>query len=523
MIEISVGEALRKSFRNYKSSVAFETDGAEHTYQSVQQSVNRLANGLLKLGHRKGDRIVIMTTNRIEYVYTDLAAAMIGLVKVPLNVMLNNKDIDYRIRDSEARTVVLDGFFLKKTDLFFRKYGFLEHILYIPEPGQSLPLGVMDFNELIEMSPATDPEIRVTPEDLLAIMYTGGTTGEPKGVVHTHKSCMSIFFNLIVTHDINEGEVMLLTAPLPHATGFFIPSGLFRGGKMIITKAFNVEDFFRLVEEKRVTWTFMVPTMIYAIIDHPMRTQHDLSSLRTLIYGAAPISARRLEEAIAAMGPIFLQGYSQMEVSCNTTMFTKKQHLEAVKSGNKKRLQSCGLPMLMAQVKIVREDGKEVGVGEIGEILTRGPHMMVGYWRKEEETKETIVDGWIHTGDLATIDEDGFIYIIDRKKDMIITGGLNVYSMEVEDALSRHPDVSEVIVIGAPDPKWGEQVLAIVVKKQGSRVTEQTLIGYCKENLSVYKVPKKVEFREFIPKTPYGKYDKKTVRAEYWKGYERQI
>jgi fatty-acyl-CoA synthase/long-chain acyl-CoA synthetase len=437
--------------------------------------------------------------------------------------MLNNKDIDYRIRDSEARAVVLDDFFVKKTGLFFRKYDFIERIICVPGPDQALPPGVINFNELIEKPLASDPGIKVEPNDPLAIMYTGGTTGEPKGVVHTDKSCLSIFFNIMVTHDINEGEVMLLTAPLPHATGFFIPSGLFRGSRIIITKGFDLEEFFRLVEEKRVTWTFTVPTMIYAMLDHPMRTKHDLSSLRTLMYGAAPISARRLEEALLAMGPIFLQGYAQMEVACNTTMLTKKQHIEALESGNKKRLQSCGFPVLMAQVKVVRDDGREVGVGEIGEIITRGPHMMAGYWRKEEETRETIVDGWIHTGDLATVDEDGFIYVVDRKKDMIITGGLNVYSMEVEDALSRHPDVSEVIVIGTPDPKWGEQVLAIVVKKQGSRVAEQTLIAYCKEQLSAYKVPKRVEFREFIPKTAYGKYDKKAVRGEYWKGYERQI
>ena len=523
MLEISAGEALRKAFQNYKEFVAFETEGVEYTYHSVQQTVYRLANGLLKLGLRKGDRIVIMTTNRMEYVFTDLAAILIGLVKVPLNVMLSNKDIEYRIRDSEARAVVLDDFFVKKTKLFFQEYDFLEQIICVPEPGQGLPPGVMNFNELIENSPADDPGVRVEPNDPLAIMYTGGTTGEPKGVIHTDKSCLSIFFNLVVTHDIQEGEVMLLTAPLPHATGFFIPTGLFRGSKIIITKGFNLEEFFKLVQEKKVTWTFTVPTMIYSMLDHPMRTKYDLSSLRTLIYGAAPMSAKRLEEAISEMGPIFLQGYAQMEVACNGTTFTKQQHIEAIQTGKKKRLQSCGLPVLMAQIKIVREDGKEVVPGEVGEIIIRGPHMMAGYWRKEKETKETIVDGWIYTGDLATVDEDGYIYVVDRKKDMIITGGLHAHSMEVEDVLARHPDVSEVIVIGTPDPKWGEQVLAIVVKKPGSGVTERTLIEYCKEHLSAYKVPKKVEFRESIPKTPYGKYDKKTVRMEYWKGYERKI
>ena len=523
MLEISAGEALRKAFRSFADRVAFETGGVEYTYRTVHETVNRMANALLNLGLEKGDRVVIMTTNRIEYVFTDLATATVGLVKVPLNVMLSKKDIEYRIKDAGAKAVVLDDFFVKKTALFFKEYDFVKHIIVVPDSTGTIPQGAIDFRELIRNAPASDPAVEVVPEDLMAIMYTGGTTGEPKGVMHTHKSCLSIFFSLIVIHDIHEDEIILLSAPLPHATGFFIPPGLFMGAKILITKGFDLEEFFRLVQEKGVTWTFMVPTMIYAMLDHPMRKKYDMSSLRTVIYGGAPISPRRVEEALDEMGPIFLQGYAQMEVSCNTTALTRGQHVEALQSGNKKRLQSCGHPILMAQVKIVNEEGEGVAPGEVGEIITRGPHMMSGYWRKEQETRETIVDGWIHTGDLATIDEDGFIYVIDRKKDMIITGGLNVYSAEVENVLSQHPDVSEVIVIGAPDEKWGERIVAIVVKKEGADITGEGLIAYSKENMSAYKVPKTIEFRDSIPKTPYGKYDKKAVRAEYWKGQGRNI
>jgi len=523
MLEISLGEALRKSLIKNKGRVAFEVEGAEYTYGSVHETVNRMANGLLNLGLEKGDRVVIMTTNRIEYIFTDFAIAMLGLVKVPLNVMLSKKDIDYALKDSGARAVVLDDFFVKKTDLFFKDYDFVEHIICIPGPDGLPAPGLVDFDELVGKSTATDAEVQVTPEDPLAIMYTGGTTGEPKGVMHTNKSCLAISYSIIVDNDIHEDEVILLSAPLPHATGFFLPTCLFKGAKAIITNGFKVEEFFKLVEEKGITFTFTVPTMIYSLLDSPERTKHDLSSLRTVLIGGAPLLPRRLEEAIESMGPIFQVGYAQMEAACCGTIFTQKQLVETLRNGNRRRLQSCGHPVMMTQIKIVGEDGQEVEAGQLGEILIKGPHMMAGYWGKQEVTKETIVDGWIHSGDLGTMDEDGFIYVIDRKKDMIITGGLNVYSMEVEKVLSQHPEVSEVIVIGAPDPKWGEHVVAIVVKKQGTRVTEEDLIQFSKESLSAYKVPKQVEFRESISKTPYGKYDKKAVRAEYWKGHERKI
>jgi fatty-acyl-CoA synthase len=523
MLEISVGEALRKALMRNQTRVAFDVGGVEYPYGSVCDRVNRLANGLLQLGLEKGDRVVIMTTNRIEYVLTDFAVALAGLVKVPLNVMLSRKDIDYALRDSGARAVVLDEYFAKKTDLFFRNYDFIEFTIYIPEKdGASIP-GLVPFEDLISKSPAAAPEVLTNPEDLLAIMYTGGTTGEPKGVMHTHKSCLSIGFSLIVDQGIQEDEVMLLSAPLPHATGFFLLPCVFKGARAVITNGFKVEEFFKLVEEKRITFTFSVPTMLYTILDSPLRKTHDLSSLRTVLIGGAPLLPRRLEEAMDAMGPIFQVGYAQMEAACCGTIFTQKQLAEALESGNRSRLKSCGCPIMMTQIKIVDANGHQVRAGELGEILIKGPHMMAGYWQKEEETEKTIVNGWIHSGDLGTLDEDGFIYVLDRKKDMIITGGLNVYSMEVESVLSRHPDVAEVIVVGAPDPRWGEEVVAIVVRKQGVSLTEESLIKYAKAELSAYKVPKRVEFRESIPKTPYGKYDKKTIRAEYWKGLDRKI
>lgn len=523
MLETSFGKILDKAFKKYKNNIAFKIKGEEFTYGEVEVAVNKLANGFLSLGVRKGDRIVIMTTNCIEYIYADFAAAKVGLVKVPLNIMLAKKDVDYRIKDSEAQTIILDEFFYNKIGLFFKDYNFVKNIICITDKEEILSKGVIGYHQLLENSPSTNPNVEIDQEDLIALMYTGGTTGVPKGVMYTHKSYLSIIYSQLLEMDIQEDEVMLLTAPLPHATGFMLLPCLLRGGKAIVTEGFDLEEVFKLIQEEKVTWTFMVPTMIYAVLDHPKRKDYNLSSLKTIVYAAAPISPRRLEEAVQEMGPIFLQGYSQMEVATITAFFTKKQHMETIEKNKKERLKSCGLPAIISQVKIVDDDNKEVGIRVIGELITRGPHMMKGYWRKEEETNKTIIDGWIHTGDLAYMDEDGYIYLVDRKHDLIITGGLNVYSAEVETVLSQHPGVAEVIVIGIPDEKWGELVLGIVVKAAGREVSESELLEYCRDKLSAYKRPKRIEFYDSIPRTVYGKFDKKSIRKKYWEGQDRMI
>jgi len=522
MLQTCVGRILDKTFTQYNNRVAFKVGERDVTYNELAASVNSLANAFNCLGLRKGDRVVLMTGNCIEYVYADFAASKIGLVKVPLNTMLSSKDIEYRIKDSEAKAVILDELFLDKVGLFFKEYDFVKNVICITKKKERFSEGMIDFYELLSRYPSINPNIEIDQDDLLAIMYTGGTTGEPKGVMHTHKSYLSIVYSELVEFDIREDDVMLQTAPLPHAAGFMILPCLLRGGKVIITDGFNPEEVFRLIEKEKVTWTFMVPTMIYTVLDHPRRKNYDLSSLKTITYGAAPISPRRLEEAMEAFGPIFSQGYSQMEVANQTTMLTKRQHLEALE-GNKERLKSCGMPVIISQVKIVDESNQEVPPGVIGELITRGPHMMKGYWRKEKETNDTIVDGWIHTGDLAFKDEDGYITLVDRKHDMIISGGMNVYSAEVENVISGHPAVAEVAVIGIPDEKWGESVLAIVVKAPGKEVSDRELTGFCGDKLSAYKKPKGVEFRDSLPKTPYGKLDKKVLRKKYWEGRDRMI
>lgn len=523
MLETNFGNLIDKAFRKYSHKTAFTIGGRNYLYSEIHSSVNKLANGLSSLGLQKGDRVMVMSVNSIEYIYADYATAKIGLIKVPINTMQIKEDIDYRLKDSGARAVILDDYFYQKYGLFFENYDSIDFIIAVTKDEGFLSKNVTDFYKLITESSSQPPEDIVDHEDLIAIMYTGGTTGEPKGVMHTHKSYISIVYSQILEIEMYEGEVMLQTAPLPHAAGFMVPSCLLKGGRVVIMEGFDPEKVFEVIEKERVTWTFMVPTMIYTFLDHPKRKNYDLSSLSTITYGAAPMSPRRLEEAIQEFGPIFLQAYSQMEVANQTTAMSKTQHVEAIEQDKKKRLSSCGMPILMSQVKIVDNNGNEAGENEPGELITKGPHMMKGYWHRPEETKKTIIEGWLYTGDMGQIDEDGYIYLVDRKKDMIISGGMNIYSAEVEHVLSQHPAVNEVIVIGLPDEKWGEIVCGVVVKSSDKELSEEELIEFAGQRLSSYKKPKRIDFVDHIPRTTVGKLDKKLIRTQYWKEQERNI
>jgi acyl-CoA synthetase (AMP-forming)/AMP-acid ligase II len=523
MLDTSVGNILNRVLKRYPDRVAYTIGGREYTYSEVLESVNRVANGFLSLGLKKGDRVVLMTANRIEYIFADFAAAKTGLVKVPLDVMLSSKDIEYRIKDSGASAVIMDELFYEKAGLFFKDYDFLKHTLCVTDKEEILSQGVISYYELMNSASSSDPGVDIDQDDLIAIMYTGGTTGVSKGVMHTHKSYLSIVFSQLVDNDVSTDEVVLLSAPLPHATGFNLLPALIKGGRVVVTSGFNPEEFFRLVEKERITWTFMVPTMIYTMMDHPKRTEYDLSSLRTILYGAAPISPRRLEDAVAAMGPIFMQGFAQMEIATQGTILSKKEHVDAIRNDRNDRLKSCGWPVMICQMKVVDEQNQELAPGAIGEVIVRGPHMMKGYWRKEEETKKTVVDGWIHTGDLGYMDDEGYLYLVDRKNDVIITGGMSVFSVEVENVLSQHPAVAEAIAVGIPDEKWGELVLGIVVKAAGKEVSEAELLEYARDKLAAYQRPKRIEFYDALPRTVYGKLDKKTVKKKYWEGRERMI
>jgi len=523
----TLGEWRKNVCVRYSEKIAVKEveSGRFLSYKELNLNSNKVANGLLGLGIKKGDPVVLFTCNRLEYLVLEQALHKIGAIRVSLNERLSSDYLRYIINDSAAKMVVTDHELLGKVYPIIQEKGQQLKVVCVSD-GNRLPSGVLDFEELLKYS-EEEPKINVDEQDIAQYGYTGGTTGFPKGVVRTHKADFITYVFEAIEWDITDGEKMLWATPLPHVAGLVIPAGFLKGATAYIMKKFDIPKFLETIEKEKITWTFLVPTMVYMLLEHPDLRKYDLSSLRTIIYGASPMSPEKLKQAVKIFGPIFIQIYGQYEVPDLISRLTKEEHLEALQNPSKqKRLASAGKPHSWVEVKIVDDNDVEVPRGTIGEIVVRAPHMMLGYLNKPEVTAETLKNGWLHTGDVGYMDEDGYLYIIDRKKDMIISGGMNVYSAEVEKVLHEHPAVKDVAVIGVPDEKWGEAVKAIVALKQEYKPSKEIvddIIRFAKEKLPAYAVPKSVDFIDEIPVTPYGKIDKKKLREPYWKGLERKV
>lgn len=493
------------------------------TYADLDKRSNAVANALHDHGVAPGDRVALMMSNRVEYVVADLAVIKVGAVKVPLNDMLTPDEFEYMLSDSRASTVIAGPGFTDTLADLRPNLPDLNHSLGISE-GQSLPSEFTKFETLVaDGETKTAPSVDIEPSETVAHYYTGGTTGKPKGVVHSHRNMAMNTYAHAIELGITGDDTLLLMTPLPHSAGLFLWGGLLTGATMVVRDGFEPKRALQDIETQSISWTFMVPTMIYRLLDHAALDSFDTSTLKTLVYGAAPMTANRLEAGLDEFGAVFLQFYGQTEVPNLITTFGKDEHQHAVDAGLNERLESAGQPCLMADVKVVDYDtGEELPQGEIGEILATAPYTMDEYFELPEKTAETLVDGWIRTGDIGRIDEDGYLYLLDRDSDVIITGGMNVYSTEVEDALDRHPDIREIAVIGIPHSDWGEAIHAVVVSDTQS-LSESDIKAFADEHLADYKKPKSVEFVDEIPKTPYGKQDKVTLRDRYWEDETRDI
>jgi fatty-acyl-CoA synthase len=312
----------------------------------------------------------------------------------------------------------------------------------------------------------------------------------------------------------------LALTPITHASGAMIMPVLLKSGTYAMTPGFSAEKFVRLVQTHRITATFLVPTMVYVLLDSPARQGADLSSLQLIIYGASPMSPTRLIEGMQVFGPVFMQLYAQSEAPNTVTVLHQHEHDPV---HHPERLASCGTPCVGNQVRLLDDDGQEVAEGAVGEICVRGPLVMQGYWNKPEETAQALRHGWLHTGDMARRDADGYLYIVDRSKDMIISGGFNVFPREVEDALSQHPAVAAAAVVGVPDAKWGEAVRALVVLRPGAAASAEELMALVRERKGAVYTPKAIEFVDALPMTGLGKLDKKAIRARFWQGLARAV
>lgn len=517
---LNLASIFERSLQKYADRTAVQIGNRELTYAALDSRANGVANALIERGVATNDRVALMMSNCLEYVIADLAIIKAGATKLPLNDMLTVDEFEYMLSDSRTSTVICGPNFIETLDDISDSLPALDHRIAITHDNSS-PAGFDSFATL-DTDAASSPERAPSPDDVAGHFYTGGTTGQPKGVIHSQESMTMAVYAHIMELDITGNETMLLMTPLPHSAGMFLWGGLLSGATVVIHDGFEPVAALEAIEREAVSWMFMVPTMIYRLLDHPELAAYDVSSLESLIYGAAPMTPTRLREGIDTFGPIFLQFYGQTEVPNVITTLGKAEHEHALESGHEERLSSAGQPCLMADVQIVDpESDEELPPDEEGEILATAPYAMREYFEQPEATTETVTDGWIHTGDVGRIDEDGYVYLLDRMNDMIISGGMNVYSTEVEEALDEIETISEVAVIGVPDDDWGEAVKAVVVTD--NEISESAILSHADETLADYKKPKSVSFVDEIPKTPYGKMDKKKLRERYWENQERSI
>jgi fatty-acyl-CoA synthase len=479
------------------------------TGREMQAQVSRYAQAFRARGLGPGAQASMLSLNRPEVLFTMGANQVNATRSTPLHPMGSVEDQAYVLTDCGAEALVFDP------DTFTDRARQLAEM--VPGIKHFLALGPTEFGEDLTaladtFTPAPLVAPVVDPEGLAGIAYSGGTTGKPKGIMSTFRGGASMTQIQMAEWQWPDETRFLICTPLSHAgAAFFVPT-LLRGGSLTVLPGFDPETFMRTVEEHRITATMLVPTMLYVLLDHPKFDDYDLSSLQTVFYGAAAMSPTRLKEAVERMGQIFFQFYGQAECPMTITVLRKEDH----DPSNLDRLASCGRPVPWVHVALLDDDGNEVPHGEPGEICVRGPLVMKGYLGKPEQTAEAFAHGWLHTGDVARADDEGFLYIVDRKKDMIVTGGFNVYPREVEDVISTHPAVSAVAVIGVPDERWGEAVKAVVVPRPGADLDPNELIELVKEHKGSVQAPKSVDLVDAIPLSALGKPDKKTLRARYW-------
>jgi fatty-acyl-CoA synthase/long-chain acyl-CoA synthetase len=510
------------SLEKYADHDAVTVKGRTLTYRELDRRANAVAHGLVERNVEPGDRVALMLSNCLEYIITDLAVIKAGAVKLPLNDMLAAEEFAYMLEDARAEALVAGPEFVDTAVDLAADLSNLDSVVGVSD-GEPVPDAVERFEKLGGTA-TSPPDREVDSGDVAGHFYTGGTTGKPKGVVQTHESLTLNQYAHVTELGITGDETLLLMTPLPHSAGLFLWATLLTGAHAVVHPRFDPEDALDAITTHDVTWTFMVPTMIYRLLDHDDLAAIDTSSLSTLVYGAAPMTPARLREGLNEFGPIFLQFYGQTEIPNLITTLGKAEHARAIETGNEQRLSSAGHPCLMADVRAIDpETGEDVSIGEEGEILATAPYVMREYFERPDATAETVDDGWVHTGDVGKIDEDGYVYLLDRKSNMIITGGMNVYSTEVEEALDEHPEIREVAVVGVPHDDWGEAVIAVVVPRNADATSAEEVRTFANDQLADYKVPKEVEFVEEIPKTPFGKMDKKRLREPYWRDEERMI
>ncbi|MFC4168800.1 AMP-binding protein [Teichococcus aestuarii] len=509
---ITMGHLALLGLRRNPERPAFVQEGQVWSRRHVAAGIHALARALQGFGLRPGEGVSALMANRPEVFMLRTAAQLIGCRYTALNRLSGPADLAHILRDAEIRLLVHDPAEAGRAHAAAEASGC----------GLVLSLGGGGARDLLAAAGA-ESDAPFDPigdeEGLGQISYTGGTTGQPKGVMLPHRALVQCATMMLAEYDWPAVPRMLLATPLSHAAGSLVVPALLRGGTVHVLGGFEPEAYLRCIEAEGINCAFGVPTMIRALLAEPRLSRARTRMLETFIYGAAPIAPATLLEAMERIGPVFMQLYGQTEAPNTVCLLRRAEHDPA----RPERLSACGQPMAGVAVKLLAEDGTPVERGTPGEICVRGRLVMRGYWKRPEETAEALRHGWLHTGDIAREDEEGYLHIVDRRKDMIISGGFNVYPREVEDALATHPDVAAAAVIGVPDARWGERVQAFVVPRQGRRPEEAALAAHVRALKGAVQAPKTVVLVDALPTTPIGKIDKKALRAGFWQEGTRQV
>lgn len=510
-----IGDILRLNAKRYPNKKALIKDDETITFDQLNKQANQLAHGLLSLGIKPGDRVAILAFNCIECVVVQYAVVKSGGVVVPINFRYKREELIYVINNSGPSVLFYGSEFIPLVEE--AKSGFASPVRLIPifeEPITS----VLSLRKLLEGQSISEPTVTVDPASPFIITYTSGTTGFAKGVLASHSAFLNIYIGMAIEGDVHHEEVTLVALPLFHTGGMHAlvqPTLLMGGTAVIMGKGFEPDKTLDMVERHGVTMTMWVPTMLAMLIHHPNVTQFKLSTLKKIWYGSSAISPNVLEASMDIFKTGFYQWYGQTETGM-VSILRPEDHRE--------RSQYTGREMLNADLRIVDEEENDTPVGEVGEIISaQKPLGMIGYYAMPEATQRTIRKGWIHTGDLARREGDGYFTIVDRMSDMIISGAENIFPKEIEDTISAHPGVQEVAVFGIPDEIYGESVCAVIVKRKGYPLNQDDIIHHCASRISSYKKPKRVEFMDELPKNASGKVTKNVLREPYWVGRKKRV
>jgi acyl-CoA synthetase (AMP-forming)/AMP-acid ligase II len=492
-----------------------------HSWEQFRDRVARLAASMRALGVKPDSRVAILALNSDRYTEYYLACWYAGAAVVPMNIRWTVAENAYSLNDSQAEVLFVDAAFTPMLAEIRQSANALKHVIYMDD--DAVPDGMLGYEDLIANArPCEDAERG--GEDLAGLYYTGGTTGFPKGVMLAHRAIW--YNNLLVTRlfGLTAQSRYLHAAPMFHLADGAASGGVTAiGGTHIHIPMFDVDALIDTIDTHQVTHVLLVPTMINMLMQKEDLDVSRLASLTRILYGASPMPEGLMIDVMKRLPDVqFVQAYGQTELAPLATVLEGQFHvLEGPQAG---KIRSAGRAVPGTEIKIVDEAGQGVARGEVGEIIARGPGTMLGYWNLDEQTASTLIDGWVHTGDGGYLDDDGFVFIADRMKDMIVTGGENVFSAEVESAISKHPAVADVAVVGIPDEKWGEAVHAIIVPREGESVTTEEIIAHCKDHIANYKWPRSSELRhEPLPLSGAGKVLKRDLRAPFWEGKERQV